>query len=288
MEHASSDPGLARPDAPTDPQNDESRAPGLREQLAATVAAIRRLVRAHVDLGKAELADIVDEVKRLVTLVGIALGLAFLAGLLVGIGGLLFLGEWIFGSIGWGVLLGSLLLLDVALGAVLIGLGISRGALVRDAIIALVIGIIVGVLFGLNLTNRGWTAIGDAVLPGVDPGVRPLVTAVAALAIVGGLVGLVAGFRGGVGGAIGGLVAGAVVGAILGAITATALGPRVGAAFGVLVALVAWPALAGSRVARTGIDGEALKNRFIPNQTIDTTKETIEWVRAQTPLGRRS
>ena len=52
--------------------------------------------------------------------------------------------------------------------------------------------------------------------------------------------------------------------------------------------LVAWPIAAGFGVAREGIDTEALKARFYPTKTIETTKETIEWVRARTPLGPRS
>ena len=35
-------------------------------------------------------------------------------------------------------------------------------------------------------------------------------------------------------------------------------------------------------------DFEELKNHLLPNQTIETTKETIEWVREQMPLGRKS
>lgn len=292
MENASSDPGSPRPDgtpdAGTTASADASSTPGLRHQIGATIAAIRRLLRAHVDLGKAELSEIVDEVKRFAALVGVAIAVVLLAALLAGIGGILFLGEWIFGSLGWGALLGTLLLVDVAVAAVLLALGLRGGSLSRDALLAIVVGVVVGVVLGLDLTNRGWATIGDAVLPGVEPASRPLVTALAALAIVGGLLGLIAGFRNGFGGAIGGLVAGAVVGALLAVVTATALGPRVGAAFGVLVALLGWAGLMGMRVARAGIDGEALKDRFIPDQTIETTKETIEWVRERTPLGRKS
>jgi hypothetical protein len=167
-------------------------------------------------------------------------------------------------------------------------LGIRSGDLIRDAIPALVIGLIVGIGLGLDLSNRGWTLVGDAVLPNVEAGVRPLVTGVAAIAILGALVGFIARVRSGFGAAIGGLLAGAIAGALLGALTATALGPRVGAAFGVLAFLVAWPALMATRVSRTGIDGEALKQKFIPDQTIETTKETIEWVRERMPLGRKS
>ena len=62
----------------------------------------------------------------------------------------------------------------------------------------------------------------------------------------------------------------------------------VGAALGVWVALIAWPVFAGRDVLRTGIDGEAIKQRFMPDQTIELTKETIEWARARTPLAPKS
>jgi hypothetical protein len=41
-------------------------------------------------------------------------------------------------------------------------------------------------------------------------------------------------------------------------------------------------------VQREGIDVEALRARFFPDETIATTKETIEWVRERTPLGPTS
>ena len=43
----------------------------------------------------------------------------------------------------------------------------------------------------------------------------------------------------------------------------------------------------GAGVAREGIDMDVLKARFWPRETIETTKETIEWVRKRTPLGPR-
>lgn len=264
--------------------------PGVRRQFGATLEAGKRLIRAHIDLGKAEAGEIMGEVGRVAMYAGAAFGLLFLAGILVPVGLMLFLGEWIFGSIGWGVLLGSLLLIDGAVGLVLVAIGIGGGRLARAGFVALLIGVVVGVILGLDLSNRAWAAVGDSLLPTVDAGVRPLAAAALVLAIVGAVVGLVAGLRGGSGGgaAFGGLVAGAIVGALLGVLTAIALGPRVGAAFGVLAWLIAWLVLAGLDVAREGIDTDALKARFYPSQTIETTKETIEWVREQTPLGRKS
>jgi hypothetical protein len=111
------------------------------------------------------------------------------------------------------------------------------------------------------------------------------------------------------------VLAGAVVLGVLGAWlapgsnrTSASIGLLLGALAGVLiglaagghpsrhvvgaVALATWllvtPIAAAYLVFRHGIDVEKLKKRFIPQQTIDTTKETIEWVREQMPLGRKS
>lgn len=198
------------------PPDDQAPPLGVRAQLGAVIAAARRLVSAHLGLARAEGGEIMDEVGRVALLGGIAFALLLLVGLLFPIGLMLFLGEWIFGSIGWGVLLGSLLLIDIAIFAFLLAVDVSRGRLARSGLIAILLGVALGVL------------------------------------------------------------------------AAIALGPRVGSALGVLATLIAWPALSGLDVARAGIDTEALKARFYPSQTIETTKETIEWVRQRTPLGRKS
>lgn len=269
--------------APGDP-------PGLRTQIGATFDAGKRLLRAHVDLAKTELGEIVDEVKRMVALGGAAIGLLLLAAVLLFIGGILFLGEWLFGSIGWGVLLGTLLLVDVALVLFLAALDVSGRRIGTAFAIAAVIGIAVGVVLGLDVLHQGWQALGDSIASTViaDQATRTPVTAVVGLAIIAGILGFLGGIRSGFRAALGGLIAAAIIGAIIGWITATPVSAQVGAALGVLVALIAWPILAGLDVARAGIDGEALAKKFTPDETINLTKETIEWVRARTPLVPKS
>jgi hypothetical protein len=261
---------------------------GLRAQLGATFAAGKRLLRAHVDLAKAELADIVDEVKRMVALIGAAIGILVVAGFLFLIGGVLFLGEWLFGSIGWGVLLGFLLLADVALVLILLALDVKARRIGTSFLLAAVAGIIVGVVLALNLTNRGWTALGDQVAAAYSPDTRTVLLALGISAAVLGVLGFLLQIRNGFGAAIGGLLAGAVVGALIGGLTVIEIPAQAGAAMGVLVALIAWPVLAGRDVLRTGVDGEALAKKFTPEATIGLTKETIEWVRARMPLVPKS
>jgi hypothetical protein len=266
--------------------NDE--APGLRAQLGSTIEAAKRLVRAHIALARAEAGEIIDAAKRLVGFGLVALGLVLVVAQLLLIGGLLFLGEWLFGSIGWGVLLGALLLLDVALVAVLAAIDVPATRLGLSFGIGVIVGVVVGVVLALDLTHRGWSSLGDSVLPSLDPAWRATAIAVIVLAIVGAILGLIGGFRRGGGTAIGSAIGLAILGAIVGAITAISIPLQVGAALGVLVALIVWPALTGIGVARRGIDGEALKAKFTPDETIDETKETIEWVRARLPLAPKS
>jgi uncharacterized membrane protein YqjE len=263
-------------------------APGLREQFGATKEAALGLVKAHVELARAEFADILDEIKRVALLVGLAFAALITVSLLLPIGLSLFIGETLFGSLGWGVLHGTLLLLGAATAAILVALG-AGGRVGLDFLIGALSGLAVGLLLGLNLTNRLWTSIGTSFASTIGADIRPLIVGALVCAIVLGLLGLIAGARGG--GFIGafvGAVGGAIFGALLGALTSVALGPRVGAAIGLTVALIIWPIAMSIGVARRGVDSEALKNRFWPDETIETTKETIEWVRERTPLGPRS
>ena len=61
---------------------------------------------AHVSLAQAEFSQIAAEIKRFAIAAGIVFGMLVFAGMLVVIGGTLFVGEWLFGSIGWGILHG--------------------------------------------------------------------------------------------------------------------------------------------------------------------------------------
>ncbi|HEY5435736.1 MAG TPA: hypothetical protein VIK13_10925 [Candidatus Limnocylindrales bacterium] len=253
-----------------------------------TKDAIVGLLNAHVNLAKAEGEGIKDEVARAGALGAAAIACLILLAFLVPIGGLLFYGDWVFGSIGWGLLHGTELLIAVAVTAVLVALRVP--GLGKDPAIALIPGVIVAVVLGLSLPNQLFRAIGDAASLAVDPAVRPLVVGVLLLAAIGAVVGVVAGLSagGGASGAIGGLVAGALLGALLGAFLSITFGWRVGIALGVATFLAAWPVLMGLRVQRQGIHPEELKARFWPQVTIDTTKETIEWAKARASRVSRS
>ena len=152
------------------------------------------------------------------------------------------------------------------------------------------VGVVVGFVLrrSTSRTAAGRSPTRDPVVPGRQTLAVAVGSWPGSLGIILAIIGVVA-LRAGAG-AVGGLIGGADRSApLLGALTAIASARRSGAAIGVAVGLIAWLALIGLRVMRAGgIDGEALKARFYPSQTIETTKETIEWVREQTPLGRKS
>ncbi|HEY6058275.1 MAG TPA: phage holin family protein [Candidatus Limnocylindrales bacterium] len=261
-------------------------APGLREEIGATRGAVLRLVRAHVDLARTEIGEILDEVKRMAALVGVAIAMLLFVGILVPVGACLWLGEWLFGSMGWGILHGTEASIGLAVALVVMAIGRPGGRIAGLFVLAAVVGILVGLALGLDWPNQAYRQVGDASFTGIDPGYRPLIIGAAVGALVVGVLGLLVGAAGGGGGgAVGGLFLGAILGLLVGAFSAITFDRPAGAGVGVAVALGLWPILVGIDTWRAGIDTEALKARFTPTQTIETTKETIEWVRQQTPLG---
>jgi hypothetical protein len=258
----------------------------LAEQVRRTVDAARRLATTHVALARTELSEIVERAKAAAIFVGLAIALLLFAAILASVGTTLFIGEWLFGSLGWGVLHGVLLCVALVVALLLAALEIPGRHLAATFVGAVAIGIIVAGVLGLAWPNQAFTRIGDALIPGIEAGVRPLVAGLAVGALLIGFVALLIGARaGGPGGAIAGLIGGAVVGALAGAFLAISFSRHVGIAIGICVVLIAWPALAAT--ALRAYDWGALKARYWPGTTIETTKETIEWVRARTPLGRK-
>jgi hypothetical protein len=253
------------------------------------VAAAVRVGRAHVSLAQAEFGEILAEGKRVGILAGIAFGLLLFVGMLLPIGLTLFVGEWLFGSIGWGVLLGTELTIGGAIVLVFAALYVPGPRIAGRLLVALLVGIVVAVLLVLDLPHRAFTSLGASVVPSIDPGPRPLVVGLAIGALIGAILGILVGLGRRLGGAtVGAAIGLAIVGLIVGAIVSIDYSAAVAVALGLALALALWPALVGIDTYRRGIDLEALKNRFYPRLTVETTKETIEWVRKQRPLGPKS
>jgi hypothetical protein len=242
---------------------------------------------AHVDLAKEEASEIGREAGRFAGLVAAAVALVIMAAFLAIIGTSLFLGEWLLGSLGWGVLHGVLLFVSAAVGLVLLALGVSPVRIGRALLIAVIVAVIASVILGLGLLNQAYTSIGDSLGVAVTPDLRPLVVGVVLGGIVGLVVGLAFAFQATTNRFV--MIAGGIVfGVLVGALTSITYGPQVGTGIGVTIGYLTWAGLMGIDIQRTGIDMDALKARFTPTQTIDTSKETLEWLKQRTPRGNGS
>lgn len=270
----------SRSDGPSDSAGaaDTGRTPGLGEQFGRTRSAFIGLIASHINLAKAEFSEIGGEIKRAVALAGLALYLLLAASFMVIIGLILFIGEVVFGSMGWGVLQGTELLIGATVLVVLAIVDLPWSRAFGALAVALGVGLVVT---GVLAVDWSWASSHYNLPSG-------LLLAVAAGAAVIGLLGAVLGAPFGRGQLTAGLIVGASVGAALGLLASANPGLRVAAAMGVVAMLLFWPIVASVLVYRTGVDTDKLRKRFMPEQTIETTKETIEWVREQMPLGRKS
>ncbi len=256
-------------------------------QLKATKDALLVVVRSHIALGRAEAEVIKGEIASAAVFVGVAIAVLLLLGVFLPVALLLFTGEWLFGSIGWGLLLGTEMLLSIAVTAVISALRLEgRAPAVAIAVIA---GFVAFIVLGASWPYMLWQRIGETLSVNVDPPLRTWLVAVVVVGALGALVGLIGGARAmGVGGAVAGLIGGAILGGLVGAFLAYDFGWRVGAALGLAVLFAVYIGVLLARVAAGGVDFETIKLRFWPQQTIDTTRETIEWAKARNPLGPKS
>ena len=229
---------------------------------------------------------IAGEIGRLAGLVAAAIAVLLLAGLLVIIGTPLFLGEWLLGSLGWGVLMGFLALVAIAVSSLLLAVGVEGGRLARSFAVGLIVAVVVGVALGFEWPNQAYAAVGESARLNVADGERPLIVGLLLGALVGVLIGFAAAIRiGSAGGRVGAIIGLAILGALVGAFSAITFGPQVGAGVGITLGYLTWIALMGVDVASRGVDLDGMKDRFYPTQTIDTGKETLEWLQKRMPPG---
>jgi hypothetical protein len=280
----------------------DSRPPGLGAQFGRTRSALLGLIAAHFKLLSVELSEIMSELKRAAALGGAAFALLFLAGVLALVGSILWLDEWVFGSIGWGALHGTAALIAVAVSLVMLIIPHAAPRLGLAFFVSLVVAGVVFAILWLQLTSRAFGWVGDSFFASltwpfdghvVAVADRPLAAGVIVLATVFGVLGAIVGSVVGssllnrIGAAIGVAILGAVVGGLLGGLFGVPMSWGISIAVALAVFLPVYAVLAAILVLKNA-DFEELKNHLLPNQTIETTKETIEWVREQMPLGRKS
>jgi hypothetical protein len=242
-----------------------------------------RMIDAHVQLLRAELAVIGQELGIIIGLALAALALLILIGVLLFVGSFLFFGEWLFGSMGWGIIHGTLLM-----GALIGVAGINlAGGDVRayglGALVGLVTGVVVAVLMLSNVGNEaaewGRRFVADNVdTSGLPFGEAWVVSLLGLLvgAIVGGVVALIASWRAQFGRPFALLMVGLVMGGFIGALYAST---RYQAADGVLgfaimVGLLTWIGAGVGLAARAGFDPEARYANLVPRESIAAFQQT--------------
>lgn len=252
---------------------------GIFGQLGRTRGALLGLGRAHIALLRAEIGEIVRQIKGIAALAAVLLVFALMTNVLLYVGGFLFLGEWLFGSIGWGLAHGVLF----GIGLIVVLTLAILGAPARRAFVAL--GLAVLAMIGLALLaglNIGYDTAAYLATQLASPFNSPGVVALLGGGLVGSLLLMVLLlFAGGIGGALAGLFGGLFLGALIGWLLAGApwtWPPAAG--FGIAIGLLLWPMLAAALAWRT-IDIEARFGGLYPRRSIDAAQETRAWLEEQ-------
>lgn len=251
-------------------------------------AGAQRLVTAHMELLKAELAVTGRDLGIIAGLVVALLSLVVVALLLIAIGTFLFLGEWLFGSMAWGILHGTLFLALLAVPIVIDLAGGWSGAVVRGLAAGAATTLLLWLLFASNVLRDAAVQAADSLESSVrlEPALLPTLVGLVAGALLLGIVLAIAGSRMAMGVRLGlsGLVVGAIVGALLGSVTfdtkgALAIALTIGYVTAIVIAIVV--------AMRHGFDPERRYERLVPRESIAMAEETKRYLERQWRRQRR-
>jgi hypothetical protein len=242
----------------------------------------QRLLEAHVALFRAELAIAGRELGIVIAMAVLILALAVVAVLLIVIGGSLFLGEWLFGSMAWGILHGVLFFVACIVPLGLDLAGGRRDAWLRGLITGILVTLLLWAVFASNVLRDSAvnTAHSLETSLAIEPAFLPTLVGLAAGSIVFGVVALIVGLRWGnaIALAIGGIVLGAIVGAILGSVTFDTKGAL---AVAVTVGLITWIAITAGLAVTRGFDPEGRYEPMVPRESMAMAAETKAFLQRQ-------
>jgi len=208
--------------------------------------------------------------------------LAVVAGLLLAIGSFLFLGEWLFGSMAWGILHGVLFLAALIAPLALDLAGGRRDAFARGLLAGIVTTILLWLLFASNLLRDAAVNAGRALEASlaIEPALLPTLAGLVAGAIVLGVALLIVGLRGGAGVRL--LLLGAIVGGLVGAVLGSVTFDTKGAlAVALTLGLVVWIGVTALVAVRTGFDPEARYEAMVPRESMAMAQDTKEFLMRQ-------
>lgn len=254
--------------------------------IAVTIGRLRTrglaLGQAHLALLRAELSVAGRELAIVAGLAAALLLLATLLLILLWVGGWLFLGEWLFGSLGWGVLHGTLATVLVCVPIALELAGGPPRVAIRGLVAGAAIGLIVAIVLGAGIAGSGARFVGETLAEATGQPVvaQPALAGLVLWGIVGAFVAaLVARGRSGIGRSV---LVGAIAGAIIGlALVLLPFAWDVAAAIGVTIGLLAAIGVTLLLATRAGIDPGARYDRLVPRASIAAAEETRAWARAE-------
>lgn len=256
----------------------------MGEAFGGARAAFRQLIDAHIALLRAELSRAGRELAIIVALVLAAVVLAALLGTLLYVGTFLFLGEWLFGSMGWGLIHGTLVTLALIAGIGLNLAGAWMGAYLRGFLGGTLVTVLLSVVFASNVLRTAAVEAARASEEAIalHPNLLPTLVGLVAGGLALGLLAIVGGWRAGATSvgplALGGLVIGAGLGAILGSVEFDLRGA---VAISLVIGLLTWVALAAGLATRRGFDVEARYAALVPRETMAGFEETREFLMRQ-------
>lgn len=266
----------------TAPDGGPTDQPGVGDALLRVRDGGRRLADAHIELLKAELAVVGRELGIVIGMAVAILALAVLAGLLLVIGSSLFLGEWLFGSMAWGIVHGVLFFVALIVPLALDLAGGRRDAFVRGLMAGVVTTLVLWVIFASNVLRDTAVNVGRSLETSlaIEPTFLPTLVGLLAGMVILGLAGLILGWRRGgvVGMLVLGLVIGAGVGAILGSVTFDTKGAL---AVALVVGLVAWSGVTVLVAVRSGFDPEGRYETMVPRESMAMVEETKAFLERQ-------
>ena len=264
----------------------------MGEAIGGVRAAFMRMLDAHVALLRAELEITGRELGVIAGLAFGALFIAILALILLYVGSFLFFGELLFGSMGWGIIHGTL----IAVAFIgFVGINLAGGDVTRygwGALVGLVVAVVLAAIMLSNVSNEGGESLRSLIVEEFQTESLPFgdewlvfLTGLLVGALVGLIVGLIVVWRTDLSGSARSQVIALIT--LVGAIALGILFPtRYDATDGVLglvimVGLITWIIAGIVLAARAGFDPEARYADLVPRESIESFKKTKEFMQKE-------